>query len=258
MLHLSSHPELEQRLGLYRIFLKLYEYHPGLLETILGLEASGSGLKHQLRCPYVQVVTQDKTAYLITNLGQEGSRSIVQPENIWVIGRDHQAAIVVSDPCLSRYHAAIQWLDGVAYLIDLASTNGSFIDGKPVRQATPLKDGDQIQMGSLSFTFFKPHSIGQAQSLSPKVMQMIDTSHTNQPCNSGQSTPVAETITVERRKSRSLNDESLEETVGFVKPASAQAHTLDSQLEEKIPDSLQEYILDRFLKRQHLRRPFQD
>ncbi len=258
MPHLSSYPELEQRLGLYRVFLKLYEYHPGLLETILDLEASGSGLQHQLRFPYVQVVTQDETAYLITNLGQEESQAIVQPENIWVVGRDHRAAIVVSDPCLSRYHAAIQWLDGVAYLIDLASTNGSFIGGKPVRQPTPLKDGDQIQMGSLSFTFFNPHAICQAQSLCCEVMQQIYTSHIDQPCNPGQSTPVAKTITVERRKSRSLNDESLEETVGFVKPASAQAHTLDSQLEEKIPDSLQEYILDRFLKRQHLRRPFQD
>jgi pSer/pThr/pTyr-binding forkhead associated (FHA) protein len=40
------------------------------------------------------------------------------------------------------------------FLIDLDSTNGSFINGEPVHGRMPLRDGDRVRLSSLAFSFF--------------------------------------------------------------------------------------------------------
>lgn len=61
---------------------------------------------------------------------------------------------------ISRHHAVIQWANHQLQIIDLASRNGTFVNGKPVtshdanQPSDPvlLTVGSQIRLGQLEFT----------------------------------------------------------------------------------------------------------
>ncbi|MBW4692979.1 MAG: FHA domain-containing protein [Lyngbya sp. HA4199-MV5] len=175
VLNASGNTELEQRLGLYRVFLKLYEHHRSLLDEILDLENTGIKSRKQVALQYIQGVAQGQKVYVITNLLNGKTRSVLQPQKIWVIGRDRKMALPIQDKRLSRRHAAIQHVDDQGfYLIDFNSTNGSFVNGEPVRHCTLLKDGDQIRLGSLAFTFFICHAPKAAEALMDDVVNQVN------------------------------------------------------------------------------------
>ncbi len=168
--NLSQHTELQERLQLYQVFSKLYEHHRGLLDEILELETStGSGLA-SVTLPYVQGFAAEQGSYLVTNLMGGKTQAITQPQQTWVIGRDaKQSLISVRDIRLSRHHAAIQYIAHQGfYLIDLGSRNQSWLNGEPIRQAL-LKDGDQIRLGSIAFTFFLCELTHDLSSLPPEI-----------------------------------------------------------------------------------------
>jgi pSer/pThr/pTyr-binding forkhead associated (FHA) protein len=168
--------ELEQRLGLYRVFLKLYEHHRGLLDEILELEHTGGRSRARLSFQYVEGVVQDHQRYLITNLIKGKTQSLLQPQDIWVIGRDRKVSLAIQDRRLSRRHAVIQYVENQGfYLIDLHSTNGSFVNGEPVRQCVLLRDGNQVRLGSLTFTFFLCYASKLLDSLSSEFVRQLDT-----------------------------------------------------------------------------------
>lgn len=85
--------ELEKRLGLYQVFLKIYEHNRGLLDEILQLE-NVSFPYFSSRVPtYVQGVVQEQEVYLITNLVNGKTQKLLQPQKIWMIGRDRRLAL---------------------------------------------------------------------------------------------------------------------------------------------------------------------
>jgi len=63
-----------------------------------------------------------------------------------VIGRK-ETDIVLSDPLVSKRHAAIQLVNGKLIIMDLSSTNGTFVNGSQIRQME-LAVGDDILLGS--------------------------------------------------------------------------------------------------------------
>jgi Nif-specific regulatory protein len=68
------------------------------------------------------------------------------------IGRDSSNAVRVADSLLSRRHCAVR-RDGAGFrLLDLDSLNGTFVNGKPVRERA-LEHGDQITVGESRFVF---------------------------------------------------------------------------------------------------------
>lgn len=62
-----------------------------------------------------------------------------------VIGR-HDADINVDDPEISRRHAAIEITGDRVYLVDLGSTNGTFVESSPVQEA-PLENQGEFTVG---------------------------------------------------------------------------------------------------------------
>jgi DNA-binding winged helix-turn-helix (wHTH) protein len=70
-----------------------------------------------------------------------------------IIGRDPLAPVSIDLPSVSRQHAQIVVNETGATLQDLGSKNGTFLRGARVAVASPLEDGDKIQVGSVTLTF---------------------------------------------------------------------------------------------------------
>ena len=70
------------------------------------------------------------------------------------IGRSSRNTVVLSDEQLSRKHALIQMQGGGEYwLVDLGSSNGTFLNRRRISRPSVLKPGDFIQMGGQGFHF---------------------------------------------------------------------------------------------------------
>jgi DNA-binding winged helix-turn-helix (wHTH) protein len=84
-------------------------------------------------------------------LVKDGKRLPLQPgENI--LGRD-EADIHIESPTVSRRHARIRISGTEAVLEDLGSKNGTFVNGGRVSTVVRLKDGDEVQVGSVVSRF---------------------------------------------------------------------------------------------------------
>jgi len=69
------------------------------------------------------------------------------------LGRGLDNDVVVEDPRVSRHHARLQRGPRGWELADLASTNGTFINGKQIRQRT-IGNGYTISLGGLEMKFY--------------------------------------------------------------------------------------------------------
>jgi hypothetical protein len=81
----------------------------------------------------------------------DGRRIVVDDYPI-VIGRLPECEIPLSDANVSRRHAELRRDGADVYVIDLGSTNGTKVNGTPVRQHR-LADGDLVTVGVTSFRF---------------------------------------------------------------------------------------------------------
>ena len=67
------------------------------------------------------------------------------------IGRISGNTIVVDDPHTSAEHAALQFERGQWWLRDLGSSNGTTLNGEPVRTVMGVRPGDVLQCGRVRF-----------------------------------------------------------------------------------------------------------
>lgn len=72
-----------------------------------------------------------------------------------IIGRGHDADLQVVDEGVSRRHAKlVRDLDGTSKIVDLGSTNGTFVNGKRI-QVEALREGDRIRIGASATLDFR-------------------------------------------------------------------------------------------------------
>ena len=87
------------------------------------------------------------------------SFSLLEETNI---GRDAQRnEISLDDPQMSRENTRVKLENGVFVIYDLASTNGTLVNGQKVLRQ-PLKNGDDILIGETAFAFVEVKSKGGA------------------------------------------------------------------------------------------------
>lgn len=126
---------------------------------------------------YIQGIVQGKRAYIITNLLENGSQILVQPQMVWTIGRNREAALPLKDRMLSRHHAVLLYIEQVGFhLMDLNSMNGSFLNGTRIQQRQLLRDGDRIRLGSTDFAFFISRSVRSLPPIHPEVLARFNAS----------------------------------------------------------------------------------
>ncbi len=86
-----------------------------------------------------------------------GDHDVVLSGARLVIGRLHGCDVCLADANVSRRHAELAAAGGTWSVRDLDSTNGTFVNGKPVAE-TPLADGDVIEVGTTRLVYHAPRS----------------------------------------------------------------------------------------------------
>lgn len=92
--------------------------------------------------------------HLILRL-EQGDRSIsLTRSSAWTVGRNEDSAIVLNDTWASRNHAILQIMESKFYVIDLGSSNGTFVNGQRVNIPIVLSNGDKITFGTTEAQIF--------------------------------------------------------------------------------------------------------
>lgn len=76
-------------------------------------------------------------------------------KELTTIGRSSECDISLPAAHLSRRHAQLQVIDGMLFVKDLDSANGTFLNGKRVAEAR-VKRGDELRFDALSFGVIGP------------------------------------------------------------------------------------------------------
>jgi len=80
-----------------------------------------------------------------------GRRFPLASEDV-TLGRDPASTVFLSDPDVSRRHARIVRTGNSHVLVDMESTNGVQVNGKPVSEVT-LRNGDEVQLGGTALAY---------------------------------------------------------------------------------------------------------
>jgi pSer/pThr/pTyr-binding forkhead associated (FHA) protein len=74
----------------------------------------------------------------------------VGPGSVKTVGRAPRADFILDAALVSRLHCRLEASDDVLEVIDLASTNGTYVNGKRVHRAR-LASGDLLRVGRVEF-----------------------------------------------------------------------------------------------------------
>ncbi|MBL7575259.1 FHA domain-containing protein [Peptoniphilus asaccharolyticus DSM 20463] len=74
-------------------------------------------------------------------------------KGVTIIGRSSKCDITIKDKFVSKEHIEIREEDGVYFLEDLNSANGTFLNGEEVHDIIELRNGDKIGVGFIQLLF---------------------------------------------------------------------------------------------------------
>lgn len=136
----------------------------------------------------------DVNLVLFKKNGSQKSFSL--PSAITVIGRRHDCDLCIPLMVVSRRHCQLNYNNETLKIRDLGSRGGTFINGKPIDEAT-VRAGDYIKVGPLTFLL---QIDGEPKEVVPpkKAMQ--------KPAQ--QETPIAEVVPAEESFAELELDES--------------------------------------------------
>jgi pSer/pThr/pTyr-binding forkhead associated (FHA) protein len=88
---------------------------------------------------------------LLVNQGKPEAKEIPIRLAQFLIGRDPECQLRPVSALVSKRHCAVLIREGKVFLRDFDSTNGTLVNGEPLKGETELKDGDEFKVGPLSF-----------------------------------------------------------------------------------------------------------
>ena len=89
----------------------------------------------------------------LVSIGSPPQREYSLDKPTIAIGSHPSNDLVIDDTTVSRRHATITRKPDGFELVDLGSTNGTFVNGRQVRKPIAVKSGDEIKFGSARFVF---------------------------------------------------------------------------------------------------------
>ncbi len=96
---------------------------------------------------------KEKQAYIVFLSGPMMGKIHLLEERAITLGRATDIDIPINDLGISRHHASIQYKNGKAIVRDLGSTNGTYLNGRSIKESE-LQDGDKIQISSSTIIKF--------------------------------------------------------------------------------------------------------
>jgi pSer/pThr/pTyr-binding forkhead associated (FHA) protein len=75
----------------------------------------------------------------------------ILPGNIKTVGRAPRADFILDAPLVSRLHCRLTAGAAELEIVDLDSTNGTYVNGKRVERAT-VREGDKLGVGRVELT----------------------------------------------------------------------------------------------------------
>lgn len=107
-----------------------------------------------------QVRSTGQAILIVLVGGRRGERAVLG-DGKFTIGRGSASDLQLESDAVSRVHAFIEKRGGAHYLIDNASTNGSYVNYQK-STVRALSDGDQIQIGESMFKYLSGDNIETA------------------------------------------------------------------------------------------------
>ena len=134
--------------GDYHEFKRTADYE--VLSSLL----SSSSSAHSDDRPVDPFDSSSLQLFLLKVKGTKRSKEIKfnKKDTLWTIGRDKSNKLVIEDSRVSRSHARVEYSESACEYIDLGSSCGSKLNGKPVLRAK-LKAGDVIELGQSTLIF---------------------------------------------------------------------------------------------------------
>ena len=87
--------------------------------------------------------------------GYEGLNNIALKSDETRIGQASEIDVVIDKPTVSRYHACILREEGEFFLMDMNSSNGTYVNNKPIayKEKYQLKINDIIRFADIKYRF---------------------------------------------------------------------------------------------------------
>jgi len=79
---------------------------------------------------------------------ERGAHRVQSLRTPFELGRTREAEVFLRDPEVSRRHARFETQNGVVYLEDLKSSNGTFLNGRRLAEPLEVRAGDEIDVGT--------------------------------------------------------------------------------------------------------------
>jgi pSer/pThr/pTyr-binding forkhead associated (FHA) protein len=114
-------------------------------------------------------------ASLLVRSGDMKGRRLPIKVPVVNIGRAEYNDVVIGDASVSTSHAKLQRREAVWVLTDLGSTNGTFVEGEPLKGEQALGPGTTIRFGDV-LALFEPldDRVPAGRSEGTRVMEKID------------------------------------------------------------------------------------
>jgi diguanylate cyclase (GGDEF)-like protein len=128
-----------------------------------------------IRPPTTPTASGERNAFLIVLSGRSVGKMFKLPGGEVSLGRSLEADVRLEDEGVSRLHLKILRDDDGVTVVDLDSTNGTYVNGAKVHRQR-LHDGDRVQVGSVTILKFS-----YQDSLEEQFQQQLYESATRDP-----------------------------------------------------------------------------
>ncbi|MDR3128185.1 MAG: FHA domain-containing protein [Bifidobacteriaceae bacterium] len=127
--------------------------------TSIGIPKSGISQTDELfvlSAEELEIISklEPNTALLIEHKDEHINARYLLNTNITLIGRNESADILLDDNTISRKHAEIIRLSDGWEIKDLASLNGTYLNGERIENIVRINSGDKIMIGKFHLIFF--------------------------------------------------------------------------------------------------------
>ncbi len=126
---------------------------PKLQNTVMGAPATPTAPPTAPPAAPARASGAGALAALVVRSGALKGQRFAIKTPIVNIGRADYNDVVVTDESVSTSHAKLQRREGIWILVDLESTNGTFVDGERIMGESPLSPGATVRLGDISLTF---------------------------------------------------------------------------------------------------------